>query len=278
MVTKQPAKEQPSEGQETNARKEQRGIQSMEVGGRFLQYLADAGEPVTLAELSARSGIPTNQVFTYMVSLLRTGLVKRDPVTSRFEPGPLSLRLGLHALRMVPDVRNAMQPSSDLATRVGQSVLLAAWGDRGPTILQSIEPAASLHAGVHVGTVMSLVHSTTGRVFAAYKKTPNLKELVKADIGAQTPEGERLTLEQFDGILADIRKRGLARGEGMPIPGINSISAPVFDGTGEIVLVLTLFGVAGAFDVAWKGELATNLLETTKLLTEQNAGRVASAG
>jgi DNA-binding IclR family transcriptional regulator len=122
---------------------------------------------------------------------------------------------------------------------------------------------------------MSLVHSTTGRVFAAYKQTSNLKDLVKADIGAQTPEGERLTIEQFDNVLADIRKRGLARGEGMPIPGINSISAPVFDGSGDIVLVLTLFGVAGTFDVAWKGELATSLLATTRLLTEQNAGGIA---
>lgn len=275
MVTKQRAKEN-AESHDSSERKEQRGIQSMEVGGRFLQYLADAGEPVTLAELSARSGIPTNQVFTYMVSLLRTGLVKRDPVTSRFEPGPLSLRMGLHALRMVPAVRNAMKPSIDLATRVEQSVLLAAWGDRGPTVLQSIEPAASLHAGIHVGTVMSLAHSTTGRVFAAFKEARQLDELVKKDIGAQTPEGEHLTRTQFESILADVRKRGLARGEGMPIPGINSISAPVFDASGEIVLVLTLFGVAGTFDVAWKGTLATSLLETTKLLTEQNASNSAS--
>lgn len=271
MVTKRPAKEQLSDEQPSRSRKEQRGIQSMEIGGRFLEDLASAGEPLTLAELSALSGIPPNQAFTYMVSLLRTGLLKRDPVTARFEPGPLSLRLGLHALRMVPAVRNAMQPAKDLATRVGQSVLLAAWGDRGPTVLQSIEPEASLHAGIHVGTVMSLVHSTTGRVFAAFKQTPNLLDLVKTDIGSQTPEGARLTPEQYDAILADIRKRGLARGEGLPIPGINSISAPVFDSSGEIVLVLTLFGVAGTFDVAWKGTLAASLLETTKALTEQNA-------
>jgi DNA-binding IclR family transcriptional regulator len=173
---------------------------------------------------------------------------------------------------MVPAVQNAMQPSIDLATRVEQSVLLAAWGDRGPTILQSIEPAVSLHAGVHVGTVMSLAHTTTGRVFAAYKRSSKLDELVSADFGSQTPEGERLTAAQFDAILADIRKRGLARGEGMPIPGINSISAPVFDSNDEIVLVLTLFGVAGNFDVSWKGPLAISLLETTKLLTERNSG------
>jgi DNA-binding IclR family transcriptional regulator len=177
----------------------------------------------------------------------------------------------------VPAVRNAMQPALDLATRAGQSVLLAAWGDRGPTVLQSVEPSASLHAGVHVGTVMSLVHSTTGRVFAAYKQTANLQDLIKADIGLQTPEGSHLSGEQFEAILADIRKRGLARGEGLPIPGINSISAPVYDSGGDIVLVLTLFGVGGTFDVAWKGTLATSLLETTRELTALNASPAVPA-
>ena len=278
MVTKRPAKEQVSAAEDSPSRKEQRGIQSMEVGGKVLEYLADAGEPVTLAELSVRSGIPPNQVFTYMVSLLRTGLVKRDPVTSRFEPGPLSLRLGLHALRTLPAVRNAMQPALELAREVGQSVVLAAWGERGPTVLQSIEPAVSLHAGIHVGTVMSLVHSTTGRVFAAFQPASSLQELIKSDIVSQTPEGEHLSLPQFEAILDDVRKRGLARGEGMPIPGINSISAPVFDGDGHIVLVLTLFGVAGNFNVAWKGPLATSLLEVTRLLTEQNSHSGSASG
>ncbi|WP_158601875.1 IclR family transcriptional regulator [Pararobbsia silviterrae] len=266
------AKEQGAEHDASSgARKTQRGIQSMESGGRFLEYLADAAEPMTLADLSARSGIPTNQVFTYMVSLVRTGLVKRDPVTARFEPGPLALRLGLHALKMVPAVRHAMQPAVDLADRVGQSVLLAAWGERGPTILQSHSPAAMLHAGVHIGTVMSLVHSTTGRVFAAFKDLPNMSTLIRVDMGMQRPDGDRMSMKAFDEILADIRKRGIARGEGLPIPGINSMSAPVFDKSGAIALVITVFGVEGTFDFAWRGPLATDLLDTTKRLTAQNA-------
>jgi DNA-binding IclR family transcriptional regulator len=92
---------------------------------------------------------------------------------------------------------------------------------------------------------MSLAHSTTGRVFAAYKEA-EFEDRLKADLGSQRPEGENITQAQFRDILADIRKRGLARGEGMPIPGINSISAPVFDSNKEIVLVLTLFGVASS--------------------------------
>jgi DNA-binding IclR family transcriptional regulator len=39
--------------------------------------------------------MPPAQVFTYLVSLSRMGLVKRDPISGDYEPGPLALRLGL---------------------------------------------------------------------------------------------------------------------------------------------------------------------------------------
>jgi DNA-binding IclR family transcriptional regulator len=255
--------------QRGKARKEQRGIQAMEVGGQFLRYLADAGQPMSLAELSAASSVPPNQVFTYMVSLLRTGLIKRDAVTGRYEPGPLSLSLGLHALSQLPAVRHAVQPALELAMAANHSVLIAAWADRGPTVVQCLEPSTSLHAGIHVGTVMSIVHTTTGRVFGAYKPTEVIGPMVSQDIHSQAPLGDKLTTRQFEDLLADVRRRGLARGEGLPIPGINSLSAPVFDPTGEIVLVITLFGVSSNFDVSWKGKLAENLTRACKAISSQ---------
>lgn len=250
--------------QRPKARKEQRGIQAMEVGGLFLKHLADAGQPMSLAELSSVSGIPPNQVFTYMVSLLRTGLIKRDPVTSRYEPGPLSLSLGLHALSQLPAVRHAIQPSLELATTTNQSVLIAAWADRGPTVVQCLEPGVSLHAGIHVGTVMSLVHTTTGRVFAAYKSQEIIAPMVATDIHLQTPAGDKLTKRQFEELLVDIKRRRIARGEGLPIPGIDSLSAPVLDASGAVVLVVTLFGVSSRFETAWKGKLAEGLTKVCR--------------
>jgi DNA-binding IclR family transcriptional regulator len=92
---------------------------------------------------------------------------------------------------------------------------------------------------------------------------------VSHDIHSQVPTGDKLTTRQFEELLADVRRRGLARGEGLPIPGINSLSAPVFDSTGGIVLVITLFGVSSNFDVAWKGKLAENLTRVCKAISAQ---------
>jgi DNA-binding IclR family transcriptional regulator len=56
-----------------------------------------------------------------------------------------------------------------------------------------------------------------------------------------------------------VRRRGLSRSEGEIIPGINAMSAPVFDHTGTIVLGLTVIGPAGVLDTGWDGALARAL-------------------
>jgi DNA-binding IclR family transcriptional regulator len=74
---------------------------------------------------------------------------------------------------------------------------------------------------------------------------------VAAGFDMQVKKGVRL-----DVILADIRKRGLARVLGEPIPGINAICAPVFEHTGSIALGITAIGPAGSFDANWNGLIA----------------------
>lgn len=51
----------------------------------------------------------------------------------------------------------------------------------------------------------------------------------------------------------------MARAVGYPLPGINALSAPVFDSSGQLALVMTTLGPAAAFDPAWDGTLARAL-------------------
>ena len=58
-----------------------------------------------------------------------------------------------------------------------------------------------------------------------------------------------------------MREHGMARAVGEPMPGINALSAPVFDHMRGIVLAVTTIGPAGSFDPAWNGRLATAVRE-----------------
>ncbi|MBC8831282.1 helix-turn-helix domain-containing protein, partial [Escherichia coli] len=74
----------------------------VEVGGWLLDALARRRKPLGLSELAAAADLSTAQAHTYLVSLTRLALVKRDALTGNYEPGPLSLRLGLMSIERQP--------------------------------------------------------------------------------------------------------------------------------------------------------------------------------
>jgi DNA-binding IclR family transcriptional regulator len=244
--------------------KTQRGIQSVEVGGRLLLALARARAPLALSDLAATAQIAPGQAHAYLVSLSRLGLIKRDELSGRYEPGPLSLRLGLLRLENQPAFRAAVPRVVALAEAIGFSVAICIAGPQGPTIVRYEHGGFPLHVNLHVGTVMSLPATSTGRVFCAFLPAEALAAMWAnqsgAASGAMTPPGQSAA---FEAALNRIRARGLEFSVDAPSPGISSLSAPVLDGDGRLALALTVIGSTGAIDVAADGPVARALLAAT---------------
>ncbi|WP_198399373.1 IclR family transcriptional regulator [Caballeronia calidae] len=240
----------------------------MEVGGELLKHLADAGQPLSMAALSAASDLPLNQVFTYLVSLVRTGLARRDPMTHRYEPGPLAMKLGLHALAQLSPLRETFRRANELAKAADHGAFIAIWTDQGPTVIRYQCPDSYMHTGLHVGAVMSVAHSSTGRLFAALLPRHEVQALWDRDVAKRDGESNSGGDELLDYLLRDVRERRLARTMGLPIPGIDSISAPIFGQEGEVMLAVTVFGPTNTIDIAWDGETAGSLLALTEELSE----------
>lgn len=242
--------------------KTQRGIQSIEVGGRLLVTLSESGEPMTLKDLAQASGMPAAKAHPYLVSYGKLGLVEQDPRTSRYELGPLALQMGLTCLRRLNPVRLGTQAASALARELHQTVALAVWGNAGPTIVHIEESSHPVHINMRTGTVMSLFKTATGRVFAAWLPQSTIEHYVETAVQhafAYPKNDLRPTWEAMQKTLADIRTQGMARVISEPLPGINALSAPVFDHEGHLALVLTVLGPAAQFDPAWDGDNARAL-------------------
>jgi DNA-binding IclR family transcriptional regulator len=54
----------------------------------------------------------------------------------------------------------------------------------------------------------------------------------------------------------DVRRHGVVRAEGRPIPSVNAFSAPVFDHEGQAVLVITALGHQDDFSTDWDSPAA----------------------
>lgn len=241
--------------------KNRRGIQSIEIGSGLLLELARKVQPTALKDLAKATGMSTGKAHPYMVSFLKVGFVTQNDA-GQYELGPLALQLGLAKLQRLDPVKEASKLVEQLAEETGQSVALAVWGNLGPTIVRMEEPIQPLHVNLRTGTVMSLSGTATGRLFAAYMPPKVVERLLSEDLARSsygTNPSAVHSIHDLEPTFAEIRKHGLSRTLGQPIPGIDALVAPVFDAEGHIVLGVLVMGPSATFDSDWNGKIATPL-------------------
>lgn len=241
--------------------KNRRGIQSVEIGSELLLQLARHVRPIALKDLAKAARMTAGKAHPYMVSFLKVGFVMQNDA-GQYELGPLALQLGLTRLQRLDPVKEASKLVEGLAEETGQSVAVAVWGNLGPTVVRLEEPIQPLHVNLRTGTVMSLYNTATGRLFAAYMPPKVVERVLDLELARQsygTEFGNKLPTEALEGSLAEIRKHGLSRTRGHPIPGIDAICAPVFDYEGHLVLGVLVMGPSATFDTKWDGKIAKPL-------------------
>lgn len=147
----------------------------------------------------------------------------------------------------------------ELAERTGQTIAIAVLGNLGPVIVHLHESNYPIHVNMRTGTVMSLTNTATGKVFAALLPPKKIESLLHEDFLRLGAVPTLSHTEKFEQSLREVRQRGVARAVGDPIPGINGLSAPVFDSNGNVVLVITAIGAAGVFDARWNSPLVADI-------------------
>jgi DNA-binding IclR family transcriptional regulator len=174
-----------------------------------------------------------------------------------------------------PAYRVAVPHAAALAEAIGYSVAVCVAGAQGPTIVRYERGGFPLHVNLHVGTVMSLEMTSTGRVFSAFLASDRVTAIARSQAanGVRSATGALGMVDpaadpQWRARLDKIRERGIGRGIDVPSPGISSLSVPVFDAEHRMQLALTAIGPSGSIDVNWDGVIARRLLETARRVTD----------
>ena len=256
-----------------NTTPERRGIQSIEVGGTLLQALVAHGSPMGLKDLAQAAGMPAAKAHPYLVSFGHLGLIVQDDVSGRYGLGPFALHMGLSALHALDPIKMTIPAAADLADALRMNIAVAVWGNMGPTVVHIEEYSEQIHVNMRPGTVMTpLLLTATGQCFAAFLAPRVAQPWVDAEVRRQAhgTQGQlRLSPTQAKATLAEVRAHGMSRALGHPIPGINALSAPVFNNTGHIALAITAIGPAPEFDAAWDSPAALALGQCASQLSQR---------
>ena len=256
---------------------ERLGIQSVEVAATILAAMAKATHPLALKDLAQLSGMPAGKVHRYLVSLGRTGFVSQDRGNGRYGIGHAAIALGLAGVRSIDAVRCASAALAHLRDEAGETALLAIWTRSGPVITQLEDSNQPLFMNIRVGSILPILRSAIGQVFAAYLAEDETRELLHREVellrhGAEAGEYSRANISAR---LARIGERGFASVTGQLVPGITAIAAPVLDHRGSIVAAVAVIGRMEDLDEAVAG-LPANVLRSAAERISRQLGYVLS--
>ena len=254
------------------ASKAQRGIQSVEVGGKLLQTLAHLGKPLPLKELALEAGMSPAKAHPYLVSFIKLGLVTQSDASGRYGLGPLALQLGLMSLQQVDPLQLASGRLPALAQQLGLTMALAVWGHHGPTIVRIEAAPMPVHVSMRHGTVMSLQGTASGQLFAAYLPQEVVRE-VWARESAYAHSARKVAWPAgWADKLERIRAEGVAVSQDVVVAGISAIAAPIFEAPRRIALALIALGPSALMDLRRSSPLTQCLIDEAATISRQVGG------
>lgn len=265
-----PSRSARADASSQEAENEQLGIQSIEVGMGLVAALVEltaSAPPPMLKTLAEAAGMAPAKAHRYMVSLIRTGMIERDPISGRYRLGPVARDFGFSAIRSIDLVKLGGARLTELCADLKQTVALAIWTYNGPTIVCVEEYRRPVAIVTRVGEIMPILSSATGRVFAAWLPRSQTQEFIDGELKANRncrKPGLITSAQEVDRALDQTRAAGLGWTEGGINPTVNALSVPLFDYRGVIVGAISSLGPADDFDVSPTGRLATCLLAAGK--------------
>ncbi|WP_460273326.1 IclR family transcriptional regulator [Celeribacter sp. ULVN23_4] len=208
-------------------------VQSVSIASGFLRVLASAAQALPLGEIAKRVGTGRSTAHRYMQSLVKEGLAQQDPVSGHYDLGPLSLSIGVAALRRVDPVEIAGRHIKELSQTHAISAGIAIWTERGPTVIRWHNSAYFAISAIGLGTILPIDNTACGLVCQAHLPARSIMEAREhqPEDFRGTPPTAALLKQVYEDKWCELTSHLL--------PNVTGQAAPIFDAQGDLACIVT---------------------------------------
>ena len=217
------------------------GVQAAHLSLDVLEAIAESSAGLGVSELAMRLGFTKSSVFRHLQTLQERGYLTQDGNSARYMLGPRAAALGAMATRDGELLAAAQAPMRQLRSDVGQTVTLVAVGRHSIRVVDRLIGFDVLEIGIRPGSTLPLHATSHGKVAMAFSRQ-GLAELVRAQpLERLTP----FTVCEWPQLQAQIelaRQQGWSSSPQEIVLGINAVSAPIFERSGDCIGALAIVG------------------------------------
>jgi len=242
------------------------GTSSLAKGLGLLDAFSLERPKLTLAELTAASGLPRATVHRLLSALRALGYVHYDPPTRQFRLGYKLLERGYLVAEQI-DLRPVARPHLErLRDDTGETVSLQVVdGDEG-VYVEKLEPLAGFRLWTRAGMRRPLHAGCSMKVLLAHLPPQRIEAILQRGL----PRLTRLTITNPDALrrdLATIRAQGYSVTFGESHDGVHGVAAPIRDHTGRVVASVSVLAPAVRIPRSRIPELIEKVTETARRIS-----------
>jgi IclR family acetate operon transcriptional repressor len=207
---------------------------------RILDTLAAAQKSRSVRALAEETGLSKSAVQRILADLVATELASQDPTTRQYHLGARTLALGMAYQRRV-NVRQAALPHMvALRDSAGETVGISVGLADQVLHVDQVESESPLRAHFDIGRPLPLWSGAPARLLLAVRSDEDIRRILAERHGTDLTPVNPPTPEALIEDVQSVRAAGYACAFEETLPGVSTMSVPVFGAAGELTAILSL--------------------------------------
>lgn len=252
-------------------------IQSVVRAMAILECVAAADSNAALGQISSELALNKSTVHGIAATLEHLGYLARHPETGRYALGLKVWELGQSYVGNISILHESKRLMVELVKKYQDTSHLAVLSDTEALFIHKIDCSRTVGIRIGVGTRTPAYCTGVGKALLAAQPPAVLEKIIAKLSFAKYTEKTITTPEALREELEVVRTRGFSMDCGEYEVDLRSIGAPIFDHAGQPVAAVSLAGSAQRFSSDRIFDIATDVRETARRISEKLGYQPAGA-